>query len=324
MGISFVDRKSTYPGRYKAERADGTTEYLTLTRADSPTVEGTPLNAATLNGVLRGHTPWNLLDNSDFTNPVNQRGKTTYNTIGYTIDRWHIGNNTSVVTVGDSCVSFSGNGGNATPKQYVPITPAMRGKTVTGVVWLENGEPYVFGNGVIPSAAVSTNTLIGNSKTIMTGASVALSEFTNGCLRVMFTISSGVTLRVKHIALYYGSYTVDTVPDYQPKGYAAELLECQRYCFRISQALVYRSSVIGTNTIQTLIPINVPMRVKPIIEAGEFTIYSLSNIEQADFTFSIGYMGDNAARIDAAKTSHGLTDGVLRVNSAVILSADIT
>lgn len=30
----------------------------------------------------------NLLINADFTNPVNQRGKSNYNSYGYTIDMW--------------------------------------------------------------------------------------------------------------------------------------------------------------------------------------------------------------------------------------------
>ena len=30
-------------------------------------------------------------------------------------------------------------------------------------------------------------------------------------------------------ALYEGEYTAETLPEYQPKGYGAELAECQRY-----------------------------------------------------------------------------------------------
>lgn len=54
MAEQFVDRKSTYPNRYKITRADGSSEYVTLERADSPTVVGTPLNAATFNGMMSG------------------------------------------------------------------------------------------------------------------------------------------------------------------------------------------------------------------------------------------------------------------------------
>jgi hypothetical protein len=50
----FVDRKSTYHNRYKITKADGTSEYVTIERADEPTVAGTPLNAATFNAMMDG------------------------------------------------------------------------------------------------------------------------------------------------------------------------------------------------------------------------------------------------------------------------------
>lgn len=52
MADKFVDRQSTYPNRYKITRADGSSEYITLERADEPTVVGTPLNAATFNSLF--------------------------------------------------------------------------------------------------------------------------------------------------------------------------------------------------------------------------------------------------------------------------------
>lgn len=54
MATQFVDRKSTFPNRYKIIRADGSSEYVTLERADEPTVPGTPLNAATFNSMQSG------------------------------------------------------------------------------------------------------------------------------------------------------------------------------------------------------------------------------------------------------------------------------
>lgn len=59
MATQFVDRKSTYPNRYKITRADGSSEYVTLERADSPTVAGTPLNAATFNSMMTGFSETN-------------------------------------------------------------------------------------------------------------------------------------------------------------------------------------------------------------------------------------------------------------------------
>lgn len=45
----FVDRKAKYPGRWTMKKSDGTSEVVTLVRNDEPIVEGTPMNAETLN-----------------------------------------------------------------------------------------------------------------------------------------------------------------------------------------------------------------------------------------------------------------------------------
>lgn len=42
--IDVKDRVSTYPGRVKLTKTNGTSEYVTLERADVPTQEGTPIN----------------------------------------------------------------------------------------------------------------------------------------------------------------------------------------------------------------------------------------------------------------------------------------
>lgn len=47
--MRFVDRKAKYPGRWTMIKSDGTSEIITLIRNDEPVVEGTPMNANTLN-----------------------------------------------------------------------------------------------------------------------------------------------------------------------------------------------------------------------------------------------------------------------------------
>ena len=49
--ITVSDRVSTYPGRVKLTKANGSTEYVTLERADAPTQEGTPLNKALFDSI---------------------------------------------------------------------------------------------------------------------------------------------------------------------------------------------------------------------------------------------------------------------------------
>lgn len=50
--MKFVDRVPTKPGRYRVIHADGTVEYITMTKADEPSVAGTLLNAETLNAAF--------------------------------------------------------------------------------------------------------------------------------------------------------------------------------------------------------------------------------------------------------------------------------
>lgn len=49
MPIHFEDRQAKYPNRWTMKKSDGTSEVITLIRNDEPTVEGTPMNAETLN-----------------------------------------------------------------------------------------------------------------------------------------------------------------------------------------------------------------------------------------------------------------------------------
>ena len=49
--MEFIDRVSAYPNRYTLTDENGNVSYVFLERADDPIVEGTPLNAETLNSL---------------------------------------------------------------------------------------------------------------------------------------------------------------------------------------------------------------------------------------------------------------------------------
>ena len=51
MATNWLDRVPTYPGRWKITKSNGSIEYVTMERADEPTVAGTPLNAANMNAL---------------------------------------------------------------------------------------------------------------------------------------------------------------------------------------------------------------------------------------------------------------------------------
>jgi hypothetical protein len=49
--IEVKDRVSTYPGRVKLTKANGSSEYVTMERADAPTQDGTPINKALFDSI---------------------------------------------------------------------------------------------------------------------------------------------------------------------------------------------------------------------------------------------------------------------------------
>lgn len=64
----FVDRQSTYPNRYKVTPENGEPYYVVLERADEPLVQGTPLNAEQMNGLLARDGSNDMLASVTFNN----------------------------------------------------------------------------------------------------------------------------------------------------------------------------------------------------------------------------------------------------------------
>ena len=161
--------------------------------------------------------PHNLLDNSDFTNPVNQRGATSYSTQwAYTIDRWYLPGSTVPVTVGEGYVSFSA------ADQFTG--KAIKDGYYTAVIKLLDG--HIFSGSAYYTAGKSV-ALIANNGFIDCYLMGDAGSGSHPRLRIQTV--SGEAFSFAWAALYEGSYTADTLPPYVPKGYAAELAECKRY-----------------------------------------------------------------------------------------------
>ena len=226
--MNFEDRISTYPNRYSMTAQNGGTSYVILERADEPIQVGTPLNAETFGALIaemRAYTEaTNLLDNSNFRNPVNQRGSNLYaDAAQYTIDRWRVTNKIDVVVEDgyihlscDSDASVRNGFTQYLPPEKLPASGAM----VT--VAYEDAEGNVFvASGVMPEAGylnLFSNTDIGIN---LYGSEAPA--------RLSFMIPVGGQATLRWIALYEGEYTKDTLPKYRAKDFSAELLECMRY-----------------------------------------------------------------------------------------------
>lgn len=200
----------------------------------------------------------NLLDNSDFTDPVNQRGETSYTAYGYGIDRWKTSHSFGV-SIGDGMITISGSAAYHHLMQGLEKHGRMIGKTVTlamrckGAVGqttklaLIDSSDNIYGGTTVDLAADWVT--VAQTVTIPAGLDTTA---------LWFAIYAGSTLSVEWAALYEGAYTADTLPPYVPKGYAAELAECMRYYRKIKIGSIGKGNYIGL-----AIPLSPQMRINP-------------------------------------------------------------
>lgn len=218
----------------------------------------------------------NLLDNSDFRNPVNQRsiptGANNYS-LGYTIDRWiyqstsqtnsYFGLTNDYVSIAPPSVS----GGYSEMFQRFEHWDAswvdLKGKKCTFAAKMHNNAT---GTWDVYTATLTMGDCAGGvsldgTKSVMIysidSMHIAVRVFNNG---------NGGTPDERcfmWFALYEGEFTKETLPTYMPKGYAAELAECQRYFQKRSGQF---PSLVSTNATRSYyIPFTVPMRISPTV-----------------------------------------------------------
>ena len=171
----------------------------------------------------------NLLDNSDFTNPVNQRGQSSYTlTGGYCIDRWRLSNGSYTVDTRQLVLTPTGTGrASANMQEYILWKNLWKeGDTLTLSASI-NGEVFSV-TGVFPVWAGSSNCymavdisadyeLASWRSNIETRASVVIQNKEGHSAQGVFALD--------WIKLEKGSVATP----YAPKGYGAELTECMRY-----------------------------------------------------------------------------------------------
>lgn len=251
----------------------------------------------------------NLLDNSDFTNPVNQRGEASYSgNFIYCIDRWVIAEGASgsvSVLVEDGGITFTtANGGIVYLIQRVEKGFLDTSKDYTRVVYLNDGSFLITG----------------------------YIDTTNDAYdAVNMTFPSGS--KIKSAALYEGSYTADNLPPYVPKGYTAELAECRRYYtkFIAGYTLLYGTSgAYDGSDVRLVLPISVTMRIAPTV-AGFTVNFITSSGAKTGITFTpdflsvingaISFYGSASSAISSSPTYTNVLAEIR--NSDLELNADL-
>ena len=207
--------------------------------------------------------PANLLDNSDFRNPVNQRGQTSYsgeaNKDVYTIDRWLFSwQADGRITLGDGYITKEAAESAAeSGATYAVLTQKIDEKlidgqkTYTAALMMADGTLYVY-------SGKPANGFGDWDNSIWVGY-----PYENPA----FQIRTGLSGNMLWAALYEGEYTADTLPPYVPKGYAAELAECRRYYIDFGDT-IFRSTKKSDTMWALNVQLPTNMRVIPTVEAA--------------------------------------------------------
>lgn len=292
----------------KVNGVSGVDDNISITGDSVPlsAADQTALSAA----VLQRDRARNLLDNSDFTNLVNQRGWSSGTQVAanaYFIDRWR--------SASAQSPTISQNGITASGEIYQLFSrTGLVGKTVTAAIWLSDGT-VITGHGVVPADTAWLNFINANAN----NAHLILTNVDANMLRFRIT-PNGKTVR--WAALYEGAYTAENLPSYQPKGYAAELMECQRYYIKYTGG-GRMTGFCTTTTLYIGAPLIVPMRVTPtltVINLGSVRV-SGKNITPTGVSLGGTYGDNQVINVNYATTS-GIGNYVGVWTGSYELSAD--
>ena len=177
--------------------------------------------------------PRNLLDNGDFSQLIAQAGlNETHGSTAYIADRWISADASATQQNGYTALSTTAKSGRISQK----LPDALAGKTVTAAAKVSgNSIMYcgIYYNQDSASKSITISVSAPNGIIMKSGTIPADATDIEFRIYIAYTDGGG-SCNVYWAALYEGSYTIDTLPPYVPKGYTTELAECQRHYYRIS------------------------------------------------------------------------------------------
>ena len=236
----------------------------------------------------------NLLINSNFLMPVNQRGETAYSTADqYTVDRWRLGAS-STANVNSTGLTVTG-----TIIQPIEQLASMKGQTFTLSGKQAGGQVQAV-SGVLGDTAVAS-------------AYGYTMSFSVSGEHVLVTLGAGTWEYVK--------FELGARPSaYAPSGYGDELTKAQRYYVRFgfgnpqvsgnTYLPMFDGSVVGTSAADIYVYFPVAMRALPSIPShnGFLLQAAKSNTlqDRAISSLELRYMTQSTAVIRVNTTETGL------------------
>ena len=184
---------------------------------------------ATEEYVEKKTSPNNLLNNTDFKNPVNNRGQSSYKgEEGEVdcIDKWSISSVAWMLTVGNRYITVSGNPDSTSTtagmfRQFPVLDENLVNKTVTFAAKVKGKNVRLNINNQKTS---SYNTNESDWKILtVTGTITSTKGF---YVALQSTNPDTTSYKCEWVALYEGEYTADNLPEYKAKGHNLEALNC--------------------------------------------------------------------------------------------------
>lgn len=264
-----------------------------------------------------GACVYNLLDNSDFVHPINQRGETSKQASWvYWIDRWLSDTEKTVAQLTSSGIRLPATAEkNLRILQRVPLERIKKGQSYTIAAYDASGNVFCV------SGVFDGEQLTGDASS---GGKYWLSLNKGDNLTYWYCILDAYAdITVKCTALYEGEYTAETLPPYVPKGYAAELAECLRYYRRITATNETFAGYCANGVSYCMIPLQT-MRIKPsLVPSGKF-YYTLGDKQGTTTATATAHSANvNRAIIKCAITETGILTGTISPQGDIDISADL-
>lgn len=248
-----------------------------------------------VNKLVNGAVYPNLLDNSDFTNLVNQRGEAVYDYltgIGYGPDRWQLVE--AKYTLASQTVTSTGSSHTygSQLRQIIPLEKIKIGDTVTASISTESG----ILNGTA-KLELKIDTSVSDLPYVIEQdwGGVKIGCIKENVCHVIVFLKENKSVKINWVKLEKGSVATP----YVPKSYRAELAECQRYFYRIYNSTWQTGSLISGWGFIVPFDTPVPMRSNPTInfvDAG-LKVFAPSGWVNATSAETYGF-NKNCARVN--------------------------
>ena len=275
-------------------------------------------------------TPRNLLDNSDFTHPIAQAGiGGLHGAAAYAVDRWVRTDGATVSAdanglkiVSDKTNWVAGIRQRIEAKRFTDVMPLA----VRGVFPVECRLYAYIGSGTVNFGTANFKGEAAERTLIL---KLTKPEGLTGDEAVNLYISpdtgsTGTAAVVRWAALYEGEYTAETLPPYEPKGYAEEMAECLRYYRQIkADAQTFAGYATG-GMAYAFIPLAQAMRVAPTVTVSGKFYYTLGSAQDTSAeTGTLHRAGTERVIVKFPVSITSVCTGVITPQGEIDLSADL-